>query len=84
MSLDDLTRQGARRTIAVALEAEVAEWIERFAGQVAEDGHRLVVRNGPRPRAQVMAPSSARDPSGAAAAAPDGSSQRIANSSGSG
>jgi putative transposase len=42
VSLDELAREGARRIIAAALEAEVGEYVERFA----EDGKRLVVRNG--------------------------------------
>jgi putative transposase len=45
-SLDALAREGARRMIATALEAEVADYIDRFAGDLDEDGHRLVVRNG--------------------------------------
>src|SRR3954447_18760378 len=37
--------------LAVALRAEVAAYIEAHAGEVDEDGHRLVVRNGyPEPR----------------------------------
>src|SRR4051794_25957795 len=39
-------REGARRMIATALEAEVADYIERFADERGEDGKRLVVRNG--------------------------------------
>jgi hypothetical protein len=46
LSLDDLAREGARRMIAAALEAEVADYIDRFAGELDDDGHRLVVRNG--------------------------------------
>src|SRR5215212_4725050 len=46
VSLDELAREGARRMIATALEAEVAEYVGRFAGEVDEDGRRLVVRNG--------------------------------------
>jgi putative transposase len=46
VSLDELAREGARRMIVAALEAEVADYIGRFAGEVDEDGHRLVVRNG--------------------------------------
>src|SRR3954466_9545276 len=46
LSLDALAREGARRMIATALEAEVADYIDRFAGNLDEDGHRLVVRNG--------------------------------------
>jgi transposase-like protein len=46
VTLDDLAREGARRMIATALEAEVNEYIDRFAGERDEDGKRLVVRNG--------------------------------------
>src|SRR3954468_1682877 len=46
LSLDALAREGARRMIAAALEAEVADYIDGFAGELDEDGHRLVVRNG--------------------------------------
>jgi putative transposase len=46
VSLDDLAREGARRMIATALEAEVSEYVERFVEERGEDGKRLVVRNG--------------------------------------
>lgn len=46
VTLDDLAREGARRMIATALEAEVADYIERLAEERDEDGKRLVVRNG--------------------------------------
>jgi putative transposase len=46
VTLDELAREGARRMIATALEAEVADYVERFAEQRDEDGKRLVVRNG--------------------------------------
>jgi putative transposase len=46
VTLDDLAREGARRMIATALEAEVADYIERFAEDRDEDGKRRVVRNG--------------------------------------
>src|SRR3954468_9343752 len=46
VALDDLAREGARRMIATALEAEVADYVERFADDRGEDGKRLVVRNG--------------------------------------
>jgi putative transposase len=46
VSLDDLAREGARRMIATALEAEVGEYVERFADERDQDGRRLVVRNG--------------------------------------
>ena len=46
VSLDDLAREGARRMIAAALEAEVADYVESFVEERGEDGKRLVVRNG--------------------------------------
>ena len=46
VTLDDLAREGARRMIATALEAEVADDVERFVDQRDEHGKRLVVRNG--------------------------------------
>jgi hypothetical protein len=45
VSLDELARDGARRMIAAALEAEV-EYVERFADERGEGGKRLVARNG--------------------------------------
>ena len=46
VALDELAREGARRMIAAALRAEADEYVERFAAEVDECGHRLVVRNG--------------------------------------
>ena len=45
-TLDAIAREGARRMIAAALRAEADEYVERFADEVDEDGHQLVVRNG--------------------------------------
>lgn len=44
--LDEIVREGAQRMLAVALEAEVAAYIEAHAGELDERGRRLVVRNG--------------------------------------
>ena len=50
-SLDEICREGARRMLAAALEAEVDAYVEALADEVDEDGNRLVVRNGhARPR----------------------------------
>ena len=46
VTLDDLAREGARRMIAAALEAEVDEYVCSFVDELGEDGKRLVVRNG--------------------------------------
>jgi transposase-like protein len=52
--IDEIVRDGARRMLAAALEAEVAAYIAAHAGECDEDGRRLVVRNGhARPR-QVL------------------------------
>jgi putative transposase len=45
-TLDELAREGARRMLATALEAEVAAYIEEHREERDEQGHRLVVRNG--------------------------------------
>jgi putative transposase len=47
--LDELFREGARRMLAVALEAEVEAYIAAHAELTDEHGHRLVVRNGHAP-----------------------------------
>ena len=44
--LDEIVREGARRMLAQALEAEVDAVIEALAGEVDEQGRRLVRRNG--------------------------------------
>jgi transposase-like protein len=44
--IDEIVRDGARRMLAAALEAEVAAYIAAHAGEVDADGRRLVVRNG--------------------------------------
>ena len=44
--LDEIVRDGARQLLAVALQAEVAAYIEAHAHEVDEAGRRLVVRNG--------------------------------------
>ena len=44
--LDSLVREGARRMLLAALEAEVEDYVGRHAHERSEDGRRLVVRNG--------------------------------------
>ena len=53
LDLDELFREGARRMLAVALEAEVDAYIAGYAEQVDERGHRLVRRNGHAPARQL-------------------------------
>ena len=51
--LSELLRQGAQRMLSLAIEAEVADWIEQHASLKGNDGHRLVVRNGYLPTRQI-------------------------------
>jgi putative transposase len=44
--LDELAREGARRMLAAALEAEVDDYLAAHAAERDEGGRRLVVRNG--------------------------------------
>src|SRR4051812_46813798 len=44
--IDNLVREGARRMLAQALQAEVDDYIARFVGEGDENGGGLVVRNG--------------------------------------
>lgn len=44
--LDEIVREGARRMLAAAVRAEADAYVEAFAGELDELGHRLVVRNG--------------------------------------
>jgi len=44
--LDEIVRDGARQMLAAALQAEVAAFIDAHRGEVDDQGHRLVVRNG--------------------------------------
>ncbi len=52
--LDALVRDGARQMLAVALQAEVAAYVEAHADQCDENGHRLVVRNGYHAEREVL------------------------------
>jgi hypothetical protein len=58
-SLDELAREGARRMLVEALEAEVASYLERHAEERDADGHAPVVRNG-RARARKVTLGRAR------------------------
>ena len=59
--LDELVREGARRMLAEALQAEVDAYIARFADVRGKKGHQLVVRNGcHRPRDVLSSPALAR------------------------
>jgi putative transposase len=52
--LDEIVRDGARAMLAAALQAEVAGYVDAHADQLAENGRRLVVRNGSHAQREVM------------------------------
>ena len=59
LGLDEICREGARRMLAAALEAEADAYVESLVDEVDGDGRRLVVRNGharPRPVATGAGP----------------------------
>jgi transposase-like protein len=52
--IDELVREGARRMLAEALQAEVDAYIAQFTDQRDERGRRLVVRNGTHQPREVL------------------------------
>jgi transposase-like protein len=52
--IDELVREGARRMLAEALQAEVDAYIARHIGERDENGRRLVVRNGAHQPREVL------------------------------
>jgi putative transposase len=54
LDLDELAREGARRMLAVALEAEVDAYLAAHADQRDEHGRRLVVRNGHARQREIL------------------------------
>ena len=46
LTLDEIAREGARRMLEQALQAEVSDYIDRYADLKDERGKRVVVRNG--------------------------------------
>ena len=52
--LEEIARRGAQQMLAQAMEAEVAEFIQRHTDKVDENGHRKVVRNGHMPARELI------------------------------
>ena len=52
--LTKILREGARKLLAQALEAEVAAYIEKFADVKDDNDRRLVVRNGHHPERTIQ------------------------------
>lgn len=53
-ALDEIIREGARRMLLSALDAEVEEYIAHFQTTLDADGRRLVVRNGHLPERRLI------------------------------
>jgi transposase-like protein len=52
--IDEIVREGARRMLAAALQAEVDAYVAAHVGELDEQGRRLVVRNGHAVPRQVL------------------------------
>jgi transposase-like protein len=52
--IDEIVREGARRMLAEALQAEVDAYVARFIDERDEQGRRLVVRNGSHQPREVL------------------------------
>src|SRR5436853_3229879 len=52
--IDEIVREGARRMLAEALQAEVNAYIAAHAAERGEDGRRLVVRNGSHQPREIL------------------------------
>jgi len=52
--LTEVIRQGAKQLLSQAIEAEVADWIERHKGHQDEQGRQQVVRNGFLPPRTIL------------------------------
>lgn len=54
--LDDVVRRGATNLLIAAVQVEVDDYIAEHQGEVDENGHRLVVRNGHAQPRTVVTP----------------------------
>ncbi len=52
--LEDLVREGARRMLQAALEAEIADHLEKYAALKDEHGKQQEVRNGYQPERTIL------------------------------
>jgi transposase-like protein len=52
--LTELLKTGARKMLQAAIEDEVTEYIDRNSGDIDDNGHRLVVRNGHHPERNLQ------------------------------
>lgn len=52
--LDEIVREGARRMLQAAIDAEVDAFVDDHQGRRDESGRRLVVRNGSLPAREIL------------------------------
>jgi putative transposase len=52
--LDELIREGARRMLQAAIDAEVDDFLAEHSGRRDDQGRRLVVRNGSLPEREIL------------------------------
>jgi hypothetical protein len=52
--IDEIVREGARRMLAEALQAEVDDYLAQFSAERDQNGRRLVVRNGTHQPREVL------------------------------
>jgi len=52
--ISELLRQGARRLLTAALEAEISSFINQYKGIQDKNGHQRVVRNGYLPEREIQ------------------------------
>ena len=52
--LESIMREGARKMLQAALEAEIEEHLDRYKSVVDKAGNRLVVRNGSQPERRIL------------------------------
>lgn len=52
--LEEILREGAKKMLQAAIENEVSEYIEQFATEKDDKGHRMVVRNGYLPERKIQ------------------------------
>jgi len=54
LTIEQIAREGARRSLQKAIEDEVADYVNANAHHVDEHNHRLVVRNGHKPPRSIL------------------------------
>ena len=52
--LTEVSRSGARKLLAQAIEAEVSDFIDRHSGFLTDEGQQRLVRHGHLPEREIM------------------------------